>query len=288
MDRKSNKRTLSKKIRDKYRLVIYNDNTFEEVLQFRLSRLNLFVLIGFATLILIIGITLLIAFTPIREFIPGYPSGEEQRNMIQNALKLDSLQQEIALKDQYLTNINNILQENIPSDKSLKNAPPSNSKAVDFTPSKSDSILRHQIEKEEKYNISLLGDQNEQQHLYSIHFFKPLNGVVTNAFNFSNNHFGTDIVANSNEVVKATLDGVVTMSTWTLETGFIIQIQHDNDLISIYKHNANLLKQTGDHVKAGEAIAIVGNSGELSTGPHLHFELWYKGKPLNVEDYISF
>jgi murein DD-endopeptidase MepM/ murein hydrolase activator NlpD len=115
-----------------------------------------------------------------------------------------------------------------------------------------------------------------------------VNGIVTNSFKGSENHFGTDIVAGPNEVVKATLDGTIILSTWTIETGNVVQIQHDNDLISVYKHNAEILKNMGKRVKAGEPIAIIGNSGELTTGPHLHFELWYKGKPVNPEEYITF
>jgi murein DD-endopeptidase MepM/ murein hydrolase activator NlpD len=121
-----------------------------------------------------------------------------------------------------------------------------------------------------------------------LHFFSPIKGLVTNSFNAIQNHYGTDIVGAPNEVVKATLGGTVVMATWTLETGYVIEIQHDNNLISVYKHNAELLKRVGDHIRVGDPIAIMGNSGELTTGPHLHFELWYKGTPLNPEDYISF
>ena len=124
--------------------------------------------------------------------------------------------------------------------------------------------------------------------LDKLHFFTPVRGMVTNSFNPSNNHFGTDIVAGPNEVVKATLAGTVIMATWTLETGYVIEIQHDNNLISVYKHNAELLQKVGLRVKAGDAIAIIGNSGELTTGPHLHFELWQNGVALNPENFIVF
>ncbi len=121
-----------------------------------------------------------------------------------------------------------------------------------------------------------------------MHFFPPVKGIITRGFNPMEGHYGIDMVAAPNEVVKATLDGTVTMSTWTLETGYVIQIQHDYELISVYKHNATLFKSVGQKVVAGDAIAIVGNSGELTTGPHLHFELWHDRVPLNPVEYIVF
>ncbi len=282
------KRGIIRRLRDKYRLVVYNDNTFEEVLQFRLSRLNLFSLIGSAILFLIILVIVLIAFTPIREFIPGYPDGMIRRNIVMNAIKLDSLQEEIEIKNKYLENINTIISGNIPKSVDIQESEKTGESKVQFKRSKSDSLLRRHIEEEEQFNLSITEVKNEQKGLSNIHFFTPLNGIVTNSFNLEEDHFGTDIVARSSEVVKATLDGIVSMATWTIETGNVIQIQHDNNIVSVYKHNANLLKEVGDHVEAGEAIAIVGNSGELTTGPHLHFELWYNGRPIDPEDYIIF
>ena len=125
-------------------------------------------------------------------------------------------------------------------------------------------------------------------NLKNLHFFLPIKGIVTNGFNVENGHLATDIVAQPNEPVLATLEGTVTLATWSLQEGYIIMIQHNYNIVSIYKHNESLLKKQGDHVTAGEPIAIIGNTGELTTGPHLHFELWYNGTPLNPEDYIAF
>jgi murein DD-endopeptidase MepM/ murein hydrolase activator NlpD len=151
-----------------------------------------------------------------------------------------------------------------------------------------DSLLRVQIEAEGLYNLSVVDTKNDKDNLTRLHFFPPLKGVVTNPFNAKSGHLGIDVVAPPNEVIVAIADGTVTLSSWTLETGYVIQIQHQNNLISAYKHNSKLLKQSGAQVKAGEAIAIIGNSGELTTGPHLHFEMWHNGTPINPEQYIVF
>ena len=150
-------------------------------------------------------------------------------------------------------------------------------------------ILASVVEKEEKQSLSVLNNTKQSNvSLKNLHFFLPVKGIVTNGFDVESGHMATDIVAQPNEPVLATLEGTVTLATWSLTEGYIIIIQHNYNIISIYKHNESLLKKTGDHVTAGEPIAIIGNTGELTTGPHLHFELWYDGSPLNPEDYIAF
>jgi len=285
---KKKKKRIVNKLRHKYRLIIYNDDTFEEVWFLRLSRLNVFSIVGSVLIFLIAGVTVLIAFTPIREFIPGYPDGNMRRNIINNVYKLDSLENELEMRDRYFASINQIFRGGIPE--SYENSQDTTASYDDivFTTSEHDSILRRQIEQEEIYNLSVSHKSSEKTDFSSIHFFPPVKGLVTNSFNQNINHFGTDIVAASNKVVVAALDGVITMATWTLETGYVIQIQHENNIISIYKHNSELLKKVGNHVTAGEAIAIIGNSGELTSGPHLHFELWHNGTPLDPEDYVAF
>ncbi|MFO7829353.1 MAG: M23 family metallopeptidase [Bacteroidales bacterium] len=287
MPRKKRKHIVNK-LRHKYRLIIYNDDTFEEVWFLRLSRLNVFSIVGSALILLIAGVTILIAFTPIREFIPGYPDGNMRRNIINNVYKLDSLENELEMRDRYFASINQIIRGGVPA--SHENAQDTAIRYDDivFAKSEHDSILRQQIEQEELYNLSVLTGSSGRSDFSSIHFYPPVKGLVTNSFNPNMNHFGTDIVAASNKVVVAALDGVITMANWTLETGYIIQIQHENNIISIYKHNSELLKKVGNHVTAGEAIAIIGNSGELTSGPHLHFEIWHNGTPLDPEDYVAF
>ncbi|MFP4604715.1 MAG: M23 family metallopeptidase [Bacteroidales bacterium] len=276
------------KLRNKYRLTIYNDDTFEEVWYMRLSRLNVFAVIGTGTLLLVGIVIVLIAFTSLKEFIPGYPEGDLRRNIVSNYHKIDSLEKELSLRDKYLSNLNQILSGGTPEDHITEQDSSEEAAEVSFVPSQHDSILRAEIEKEEQYSLSVDYNTPSERAMSQIHFLAPVKGMVTNSFNPELNHYGTDLVAGENDVVAATLDGTVTMATWTLETGYVIQIQHANDIISIYKHNAELLKEVGDFVKAGDAIAIIGDSGELSSGPHLHFELWRDGAPLDPEKYIIF
>lgn len=159
---------------------------------------------------------------------------------------------------------------------------------VDFTKSKHDSILRTLIEEEEQQNLALVNGGAAKEKIKNLTFFMPIKGPVTKKFDAKTGHLGVDIVSKDDEPVLATLAGTVTLATWSLETGNVIQIQHDDNIISIYKHNSTLLKKVGDKVKAGEPIAIIGNSGELTSGTHLHFEIWHNGVPVNPEDYIAY
>lgn len=286
MAQKDSKRYLSK-LKNKYRFSIYNDQTFEEVWFFRLSRLNVIAFLGGSSLLLVALVTVLIAFTPLREFIPGYPNTNTRRAIVENALKVDSLQQQLDQWQKYLTSLKAIMNGENPPVLQSKKDTTIHSKDIVFKKSLDDSLLRSQIEEKEQYNLSVTNNSMENT-VKGMHFFPPVRGVVTNSFNIASGHFGTDIASSPNEVVVATLDGTVTMAAWTLETGYVIQIQHAGNLLSVYKHNSKLLKKPGAHVKAGEAIAIIGNSGELTTGPHLHFELWYNGTPVDPEKYIVF
>lgn len=278
-----------RKLRNKYRLSVYNDQTFEEVLVMRLSRLNILTTVGGITIALIIAVTVLIAFTPLREFIPGYPDGNTRRLIVHNTFRNDSLERELQQWKIYMGNLHAILRGESPDN--LESVPDTSVRyrELNFSRSIEDSILRMQIESEELYNLSLISSvEIGENDLTKFHFFPPIKGVVSSSFNAQQNHFGVDVVAPPNEVVVAAADGTVILSSWTLETGHVIQIQHANNLISVYKHNSKLLKTAGLRVKAGEAIAIIGNSGELTTGPHLHFELWHNGTPVNPEQYIIF
>ncbi len=283
----TDKQKFLNRLRHKYRVVLLNDSTFQEVGYIRLNRLNVIALVG-AMLILFIAVFWAItAYTPVREMIPGYPDAVMRSKIIQNKIRLDSLEAELKYRDQYFANLNSIISGERPED--FLNSVDSGKQAtnVEFRRSSADSILRHDIDVKEKLTLPVNRGIATVQ-LDKLHFFTPVRGMVTNSFNPSNNHFGTDIVAGPNEVVKATLAGTVIMATWTLETGYVLEIQHDNNLISVYKHNAELLQKVGLRVKAGDAIAIIGNSGELTTGPHLHFELWQNGVPLNPENFIVF
>jgi murein DD-endopeptidase MepM/ murein hydrolase activator NlpD len=289
MEKKQENRSFYEKLLYRYRLSIYRDETYEEVLNLTLTRWNVIVWVGIIGLIFLFIVVSVIVYTPVREFIPGYPDENTRKSIISNKLRLDSLDYEIKLRDKYFDNLNRIIMGKEPE--SYDNLDDTNReyKDINFARSEEDSVLRDYFKQEEQF--SFIEENEDKQSLggiAQIHFFPPIKGLITNSFNSATDHYGTDIVAGANEVVKSVLDGTVIMATWTLETGWVVQIQHNNNLISIYKHNAELLKRVGDIVKVGEPIAIIGNSGELTTGPHLHFELWYNGIPLNPEDYISF
>jgi murein DD-endopeptidase MepM/ murein hydrolase activator NlpD len=284
----ANKKSFFKRLKHKYRLIIFNDHSYEEVVSVRLTKMNVFSIFGTSTIFLISLITILIAFTPIREFIPGYPDGSLRRDLIMNAVLLDSLENEIRIREQFLENIRDIISGREP--RQFEYTPDSqiHSDDIQFSRSEEDSALRAQIEAEEPLNLNVTRELILRGNPTALHFLPPANGLIINKFNPSQNHFGVDLVTEANQPVLATMNGTVTIANWTIETGYIIQIQHENNYLSLYKHNAELLKEIGDYVRAGEAIAIVGNSGELTTGPHLHFELWQNGAPLNPENYILF
>lgn len=276
------------KLKNKYRLVILNDDTFEEKISIRLSQLNVFSIVGLGSLLLIILVTIIIAFTPLREFIPGYTDVNIRKQGIENSLKVDSLEIAVKQREQYIENINKIIQgELIKYSDSIVVDTTLNYKNISNQPIEEDSLLRVMIETEEKYNLFKTAGRTPND-ISNFIFFTPIKGIITDEFDPKIDHFGIDLVAPKNEAIKATLDGTVIFAEWTVETGYVIHLQHSNNLMSIYKHNSSLLKKQGDKVRAGDVIAIVGNSGELSTGPHLHFELWYNGIPLNPQQYIVF
>jgi len=293
-EEKNKKKKWIQKLRNKYRLVIMNDETYEERLSFRLSRLNVFVFTGAVAILLIVLTIYLIAFTPLREYIPGYTDVSLQKNIYDLQLRADSLEQKCRVNDLYIHNINNIIMG-----KEIVEALPEQGEAtlnydsITLERSFEDSLLRAEMESQDQYNIAYYNDNDElykgkASSIANFNFFSPIKGIITNNYNPAEKHYGIDVVAKRNDAIKATLDGTVIIADWTLETGYIIGIQHQGNLISIYKHNSSLLKQEGNFVKAGEPIAIIGETGELSTGPHLHFELWYNGKPINPRDYITF
>ena len=279
---------LFQKLTNKYRMVLLNEDTYEEVGNIRLTRLNLIALFGIVLILLIAIIFSLVAYTNIRELIPGYPDAAMRQNIRQNAMKVDSLEYEQVIRDQYFDNLKRIISGEMPENYMNDTTGMIDAQEITFLRSTNDSLLRQQVEAEEQFRLSILDEAHVNRNLYDMHFFTPVNGIITRSFNPMEGHFGIDLVAAPNEVVKAALDGTVTMSTWTLETGYVIQVQHDNELLSVYKHNATLFKSIGQKVVAGDAIAIVGNSGELTTGPHLHFELWHDRVPLNPLEYIVF
>jgi murein DD-endopeptidase MepM/ murein hydrolase activator NlpD len=276
--------------RDKYRFTVVNDTTFEEVWKIRLTKYNAFLLISFLFIFIIGTTALIIAFTNLKEFIPGYPDVTMRRNILKSAIRLDSLDEQLILRDKYFANLNAIISGNQPAEMYVRQDTTRNYKAINFRTSPEDSALRARIENEERYNLTLGPSSPESvAGLASLHFFPPVKGIISGKYDVRTKHFGTDIVTMPKAIVSSALDGTVIFTGWTMETGFVIEVQHSNNIVSVYKHNASLMKETGDLVRAGEAISIVGDSGELYTsGPHLHFEIWYKGISLDPEKHILF
>jgi len=272
-----------------YRITIFNDHTFQEVWKLRITKKDFMTLVGSIIFLLIVLVIVLIAFTPIRELIPGYPDGNERRNIVMNALMVDSIKREIELRDRYFENMKRIISGEMPEDFSNEQDTNISFQDITFKKSLEDSLLRRQIESEGEYNLNLGARPALNENISSMFFFPPVKGLISASFEPEKDHFGTDIVGSKGSIVHSTLEGTVILASWTLETGYVIQVQHSNNLISVYKHNKEVLKKVGSYVKAGESIAILGNSGELyTTGPHLHFELWLDGKPIDPENYLVF
>ena len=275
------------RLKYKYKLSVINETSYEEVFNFRLSQLHVLTALSVLAVILVVLTILLIAFTGLREFIPGYPDGNMRQMIAQNALRVDSLENELLKRDRFFKSIRLVLNggDTTSLERSREDTARYRNDTIRFQISEQENEFRAAIEERERFNLSL--GMKEQNHDY-YHFFPPVEGIVTQSFDEKKRHYGTDIVAKANAKVAAVLDGVVIFTDWTVKTGYVIQVQHSNDLISVYKHNSILFKKQGDYVRAGEVLGVVGNTGEESSGPHLHFELWRAGNPLNPENFIKF
>jgi murein DD-endopeptidase MepM/ murein hydrolase activator NlpD len=275
------------KLLHKYRMVILNEDTFEERLSFKLTKLNIFVAASLGIIVLIAGTTFLIAFTGLREYIPGYSSANLKKQATELAYKTDSLQTALMLNNQYYESIRKVLtgdlEPTILNRDSLVRSQQMDPSLFDLSSSKADSILREEVSQEDKYNVlETAGNQME------FALFSPVKGTISEKYNLKSRHYAVDVVVANNAPVKAAADGRVIFSEWSAATGHVIIIEHNYGLITVYKHNSSLTKEQGDFVSSGEVIALAGSSGELSTGPHLHFELWKDGNPVNPSDYIDF
>ena len=288
MVKKKNKtKKIRRKLLDKYRLVILSENTFEERLSIKLTRLNVFVLSSILIILLITLTYILIAFTSLREYIPGYSSTKLKRQATELNFKTDSLQQVILMNERYYASIKKVLQGDVSSldfnRDSIIAAVKLEVSQVNLKATAEDSLLREKVDKEDKYNLFESATSD-----VTLALFPPVKGVISETYNIKEKHYAIDIVVAKDTPIKSTADGVVIFAEWTASTGYVIILEHSYGLISVYKHNAALTKTQGDLVKAGEVIATAGNTGELTTGPHLHFELWNDGFPINPINFIDF
>ncbi len=279
-----------KKLKNKYRLVLMNDATFEERFSASMTPLNVIAGVALVTVIISSIVVSTIVFTPVKEYIPGYSDTQTRINALNASLRADSLEKAQAVYAQYLQDLKHVLVGDILSDTLTINPPGRKpSEEPDFSRSPEDDKLRSEIESEERFALTTgAGLSSESIGLPGVFFFTPIRGTITASFNPARGHLGIDLVAPEGELVKAVYDGTIIFASFTADGGNVIYIQHPNNLISVYKHNSVLLQKTGNQVQAGQSIAIMGNTGEFTDGPHLHFELWYDGTALNPQDFIAF
>ena len=283
--KQGDKKSFISKLLTKYRLVLLNDSTYEEKTSFKISRLNVFSAL-FALMFIIVLITSgILFFTPIREYIPGYSSTSLQKQANLLSYKTDSLRQIVFLNDQYINSLKKVLTGDL---ETIEYKPDSvvYKDAMDIQiieKSKEDSILRQLVDSEDKYNLANI---NKDKDFYLL--TSPISGAVSQNYSIADDHLAIDISVDIGTPVKAVSNGRVILSEWTTQTGYVLIIDHGNDLISVYKHNSKLLKSQGEIVKQGEIIGLSGNSGVLTSGPHLHFELWSEGFSIDPNTLINF
>lgn len=284
------------RLQNPYRLVIFNDDTLEEVGSYKLTLLNVYTLLSTLIVGITIAVFLMVAFTPVRYLLPGYMGNSlEELNELNN--EVDSLRLLVEAQERYNEGYRRMLTGDPQSTPTIR--PPKREERKDavIARSEEDDKIRKELERksavipekpQDDRTRKLFNISPRNIPLEDMYFTTPVSGTVVATFNPKNNHIGVDIVAPKNTPVKAVMDGWVISSDWTLKSGHTIAIQHSNDLVTFYKHNSALLKRAGNYVRAGEAIAIIGNSGELTDGPHLHFELWHQGTPIDPLDYVRF
>ena len=274
-----------KKLVNPFRIVVISEETFEDKFYFKMSILGL-IAFSFVFALLISAFTIfIIAYSPIRELIPGYPSTKMRKQAISNTIKIDSISKNIEKQQRFYNAIKSALSGEILSDDISERVIIGNQKdfVAPLKASKEDSILRAMVAEDDRYNII---SKTEGKPLLIL--FAPAKGIVSEKFDFEKKHFAVDIALAENTPIKSVSEGTVIFAEWTADTGYVIIIEHLDGLISVYKHNSSLTKTQGETVDPGEVIASAGNTGELSTGYHLHFELWTDGYPLDPEKFIDF
>ena len=281
----SKKKSTRKKDSKNYRLVIQEEKTYKEKFKLKLSRTNVFLTGTFISLIIVSITTSVIFFTPVREYIPGYDTTKMRIQAINNLERLDSLINQLSINENYLEavfqTINGEDYKNIYTNESQRISV--DLSELDMSLRVEDSILRKVVEREDKFNVI----ESETQTL-NLEMSPPVRGIIIESFDVSIKHYGIDIVLKEQTPVKAVADGIVLLSEWTIDSGHTVIVYHKDQLTSVYKHNYLSKVKTGDYVKQGQVVALSGNTGELTSGPHLHFELWDSNGPINPEDFIIF
>lgn len=287
MKNKKENKGFFKKLFNDYKVVVSSEDTFEEKFAFKASKINIFVLMLVYSVILISFTISIVFFTQLRELVPGYSSSDLLNRAFYLTQKTDSLERQIELNNKFYKSIEDVLsgktdefieRDNIPIDFSLNEK-----NLFSIFPNSEDSILRNYVDSQDKFNLT----KNELV-IENKMFFSPIKGDITQPFNFEENHFAIDVAADIGTPVKSILDGKILFSEWSVDTGHVIIVDHGDNIVSVYKHNSKSLKEQNDFVQAGEVIAYSGNQGSLSSGPHLHFELWKNGTPIDPEPLLNF
>lgn len=289
VDKKLNRwQKIKKWLNNKYRLVILNDSTFGESFSLKLTPTGLLIGIAAITIIMTSLVISLVAFTPLREYIPGYGNVTERKLIVNLSNKADSLESIISARDLYMQTVLNVLNEQHESktEKPLKDTS-GKYKNVNTSAGNADKAFREDYEKNAT-NTSIGVKNPKLSMLTNLIFFNPVKGIISESYNLKEKHFGVDILAKEDEIVKSTLDGTIIYSGFSAQDGYVVHIQHSNNIISLYKHLGSTFKILGNKIKSGEAIGTVGNTGELSRGAHLHFEIWYNGYAINPQELIAF
>lgn len=284
---KKGRKKLMKKLRSRFRLTVLDESTFEERLSYSLTPMN--VIIMFGGLLLVFGslIYVLVAFTPLKAYvIPDFTDYAFREDARRARFEVDSLMGVIGRNERYLRDVSAILRGEDPTELDDSASVATREADLNFRVSETDSVLRRKISYQDRYELQ--ADAVRDPGNSALLLYKPVNGTVSNPFNPRSGHYGIDLVAHRDEPVKAVLDGTVILASFTADGGNVIHIQHPNNIVSVYKHNSALLRQEGDFVKAGQSIAFIGNTGDHSDGPHLHFELWQNGVAVNPEFFIAF
>ena len=283
---KNKKHTIIDKLSERFHILLVNEKTLEKRKLISSSTFNLAASSFIAFIVILSASFLLIYFTPLKEYFRGYTSEELRQNSVENSIKLDSLENLYIMQSNYINSLKDLLSGNISYEELDENLNRSENKIIELEiveTNQDDSLLRALVEEEDKYNaFDIQGER------FTTVLFPPVKGGLSSAFDVNSKHYGVDIVMPENSPVHSISEGIVVFSEWTSATGFVIIIKHLNGLTSIYKHNSSIVKNQGDRVDTGEIIAFTGNTGELTTGPHLHFELWYQGEPVDPQSYIEF
>ena len=283
---KKKKHTLLDKLSERFHILLVNEKTLAKKKLFSSSTINLAGSTAFVFLLLLSTSFIVIYFTPLKEYFRGYTSIELRENAVENSMKLDSLENLYLAQSNYIKSLKNILSGNVSFDEIKENTSSLETNQVELEivkTNKEDSLLRALVDEEDKYNaLEIEGER------FTTVLFPPVKGQLSSGFDYDNKHYGVDIAMPENSPVHSISEGIVVFAEWTSETGFVIIAEHLNGLTSIYKHNSSIVKSQGDRIQTGEIIAFTGNTGSLTTGPHLHFELWYQGEPVDPKNYIEF